>query len=243
VRPFDSDAERVFSKAVARRIVQYGYELLSDPSTDPNFERRASNVETGFAAVGLAYSEGEAVRAPLAEATADSMIALFFEGLSGLSPATASRLPARAKQAGELSLLNQTKRANEIREQLVDRGIVSKKRAYRLPIGVTDANDPRVPRIITVGDEVAHDALASGRIPLAPDEVLGPRPIFDEQRGLLLESHVESMGARHARDVYGATGGEIGTVPRQCPGCLKNMAGSTWTHTNPQRPKLPKKRK
>jgi len=145
--------------------------------------------------------------------------------------------PKKAAAVSARPPLGLTERAKAIQQQLISEGVVHPKRGVRLPVGVTQPNVPGAPRIVTVGDATAYKAIQSGRIPLEPGEVLGPPPQFDKFGKLLPESHVEGLGAAHAQEVYGATGGEIGTVPQQCQSCAEMMTGSGWTHTNPKKPR------
>ncbi len=138
------------------------------------------------------------------------------------------------RQPDEARQTNLTERAEAIRQELINEGVIHPARARRMPVGVTQGNVPNTPCIVTVGDARAHEAIRSGRIPLRPGEVLGPAPRFDAQGRLLPESHVEGLGAACAAATQGATGGQIGTVPRQCAQCAELMNGSGWVHQNPQ---------
>jgi hypothetical protein len=82
-------------------------------------------------------------------------------------------------------------------------------------------------RIVNVLSGEAYEAVASGKIPLLPDEVLG--------RPRIGNLHVEEMTALDGT-ALGAEGGKVGTWPRACDDCggkfyFGRFPG--WTHVNP----------
>jgi len=182
----------------------------------------------------LSTMSGDDVLEVMGDASAKTFLVV--APLSGPKATSVSAVPAEAARLSfaEPAIAELTPRAKALGKGLVDAGIVNPMRGHRLPVGVTQPNVPGTPRVVTVGDMAAYEAIESGRFALEPGEVLGPRPAFDARGRLLPESHVECLGARYSTEQFGATGGWIGTTPKQCPNCASAMDGSGWCHTNPK---------
>ncbi|HEY1553832.1 MAG TPA: RHS repeat-associated core domain-containing protein [Kofleriaceae bacterium] len=101
--------------------------------------------------------------------------------------------------------------------------IVAKK---TLAISVGEPTGEAI-RIINVTREDVYDAIASGRIPLAPGEILGS-PRYDKL-------HAEILGARDG-SLFTNRGGSVGTWPKACDRCGSTFFHNEfpgWTHVNP----------
>ena len=208
--------------------------LTSHPPGKVELKKTGPNLSSATGVVG--YYAGVATFI-VATGTVGSMVGVAgVKAGSGSPRFTVSRVkPTVAARAAPITTeLNE--RASQILNTLVKEKVLTKVGAKRTAVGVTQGNVEGSPRIVTFSNMQAHNAVKSGRVKLAQGEVLGPAPRFDERGQLLANSHVEFLGAEHAVEKYGATGGHIGTVPRQCKGCAGSMAGSTWTHTSPAKP-------
>ncbi len=187
------------------------------------------DLDGGAVSPGLALADGGSaavVGGPMsATATGGSLVGGIFGGWISL-----------ATDVGDVASpkVGTKERAQELQKQIEKEAGVHPMRAEQIPVAVTDPDVPGSPRIVTFGDLTIHNLFASGKLKLQPGEELGYAPEF---RGgsLKPESHVEGLGARTARDRYGATGGRIGSVPIQCQVCDGMMQGTGWVHTNPRR--------